>query len=53
MLVPVSEQVVCNLWWVWLIVGIVAGFVLTMGLGAVLMSGKMSREEEERERINH
>lgn len=43
----------CNLWWLWLIVGMVTGFVLTMGLGAVLMSGQTSREEEERERLHH
>lgn len=43
----------CNLWWGWLLFGMLIGFVVTMGLGAMLASSEMSREEEERERLNH
>jgi hypothetical protein len=44
----------CNLWWAWLLVGMVLGGVGVMGWGLLAMGSLMSREEEEREqRINH
>jgi hypothetical protein len=43
----------CNLWWGWLLFGILIGAVLIMGWGLLAMSSLMSREEEERERLDH
>lgn len=43
----------CNLWWGWLLFGMLIGAVLVMGWGLLAMGSLMSREEEERERLDH
>ena len=47
-LVPVSEQMMCNLWWLWLIVGALGG-AFGMMVWAVLAMGSVKSREEEHE----